>query len=586
MFKDFNEIFKGVKKTLKLLHKKEKFLLILATILMLGAGILVNLPAVILGKFVDKMINSQISDFSIALPYLYIIIIVIVFKEVLTIFRKYLVENIATQTEKKQTVAVVNRILKVDIESFISKYQIGSLHGKMSRSIDGLVKMIKLSFLDFLPVLFSAIAALVIVFLQKPILASFMILVVPAGLFIIIKQISSQKGIRIALLRRKEEIDGKVVEMLGGIQTIRVSNTVEREVNKVSEITEEIRKKEIKHHIWMAFYDALKYFNESFFYILVVGISIYFSTKGIISRGDILTYSILFMSVTGPLREIHRILDEAHESSIRVNDLDELLSEPIDVSFSNNGLAKNSLVDNILEVRSLSFKYSGNKEKVLNNINLNIRRGEKIGIAGYSGCGKSSFIKILLRLVHGYDGEIKFLGGNLQSLSRQEIANRIAYVPQSTYIFSGTIRENIKYGCRENVNDADVIKAAKKANIYDEIISGLGGLNGRVSENGNNLSGGQKQRLAIARLILKSPDILIFDEATSALDNINESIVQKNISEIFPEKTIITVAHRLTTLENMDRILVFDSGKIVQEGTFNKLANIEGKFKEFLKHKN
>ena len=127
-----------------------------------------------------------------------------------------------------------------------------------------------------------------------------------------------------------------------------------------------------------------------------------------------------------------------------------------------------------------------------------------------------------------------------------------------------------------------IIEAIKKANIHHEIMHKLGGLNGKVAENGNNLSGGQKQRIALARLILKSPDILIFDEATSALDNTNESIIQKNIERIFANKTTITIAHRLTTLKNSDRILVSDNGKIVQQGTFSELSRKRGLFKEFL----
>ena len=180
---------------------------------------------------------------------------------------------------------------------------------------------------------------------------------------------------------------------------------------------------------------------------------------------------------------------------------------------------------------------------------------------------------------------MRLLGKDLRSLTRDEIADQIAYVPQKTYVFSGTIRENIVYGCSKKVSDEEATEAAKRANVYDEIRTKLGGLEGRVAENGNNLSGGQKQRLALARLILRSPEILIFDEATSALDNTNEIIIQKNIENIFAEKTIITIAHRLTTLKNSDRIFVFDKGKIAQEGTFDELAGKDGLFRQFLEQK-
>ena len=315
MNQEFKDIILGFKRALNLIKTSEKKLLLLASLLMLVTGVLTNLPAVILGRLVDKIIGSSTFDFAVALPFIGLIILIILIREALTVIRKYLVENIVTQTEKKQTVAVIDHLLKTDI-SILNQQQIGSLHGRIFRSIQGLVRLIKLGFLDFLPFFFSALAAIFIAFFQKPFLASFMILVIPAGLFIIVKQISSQKGIRVALIRGKEKIHGTVVEMLGGIETVRELNTGYQETARIEIIAEELRKREIKHHIYMALFDSAKYLNEGFFYILTISLAILFSAQGIISRGDILVYSILFLSITGPLREIHRILDQAHESSM------------------------------------------------------------------------------------------------------------------------------------------------------------------------------------------------------------------------------------------------------------------------------
>ncbi len=588
MNKELKEILKGFKHTLRILEKPEKVSLATASILMMIAGILTNLPALILGNLVDKIITADSVYFKIAIPSIAMIIGIIIFREVLTVLRKYLVENIATQTEKKQTVRTISHILRTDI-STITSQQIGALNGRIFRSIQGLVKMIKLGFLDFLPVLFSALAAIGIALYQKPLLATIMILVIPAGLYIIVKQVSSQKGIRVALLRGKEKIDGAVVEMLGGLETVRVLNTVENEVTKVESVAENLRKKEMRHHISMAFFDSWKYLNEGFFYIVVMSISILLAANGMITEGDILVYSILFLSITQPLREIHRILDESHESSIRVNDLYELTKQPIDESFTEqtvNDVDETTTTSCVIKSQNLSFNYKDTAYiPVLQNINLCIKPGERIGIAGASGCGKSTLIKILLRLIHDYSGVVRLFGKDLRNIDREEIAQRIAYVPQHTYIFSGTVKENIVYGCTEKVSEKQIIKVAKEANIYEEIKNVLGGLEGQITENGSNLSGGQKQRLAITRLILKSPDILIFDEATSALDNTNETAIQENLEGLFRGRTVITIAHRLTTLKNSDRIFVFENGKVIQEGNYKTLAKQKGLFKEFLNQK-
>ena len=585
MNKEFKEIILGFKRVWGLIDTQDRASLIFASVLMAITGTLTNLPALILGKLVDSLVSTPKVNFSLALPFIGFIIAVILVKEALDVLRKYLIENVATQTDKKITVSVIDHLLKTDIGS-LNETQIGSLNGRVFRSVQGLIRLIKLIFREFGPALFSGVAAIVIALTQKPLIASVMVLVIPTGLFIIIKQVSSQKGIRVALLRGKEKIDGTVVETLGGIETVRVLNTASLEVSKVETIAEELRAKEIKHHIFMALFDSAKYLNEGFFYILVISLAIFLSAQGAISRGDILVYSILFLSITNPLREIHRILDQAHEASINVSDLHNLMTQPLDPSFitPEEGAQKPREDSSaILEIKNLFFAYSNGMQKaLLLNINLNIKKGEKIGIAGASGCGKTTLIRILLRLLHSYKGEVALLGKDLKELSREEIAEKITYVPQKPFIFSGTIKENIVYGANRKIGDKELKEASKLANIYDEITHSLGGFDGRVTENGNNLSGGQRQRIAIARVILKNPEILIFDEATSALDNINEARVQKNLEERFKDKTMITIAHRLTTLKNLDRILVFDKGSIAQEGNYKELSQTEGLFKNFL----
>lgn len=221
-------------------------------------------------------------------------------------------------------------------------------------------------------------------------------------------------------------------------------------------------------------------------------------------------------------------------------------------------------------------------KKIITDLNLNICEGQFIGIAGPSGCGKSSFIKLLTKLEKKSAGEIIIDGHNLESLTRQDISDTMALVPQNPFIIAGTIKENICYGIHKEVSDEEIIEAAKKAYIHDFIEGLPNKYNTVLSEGGSNLSGGQRQRIAIARVFLRKPKILILDEATSALDNTSEKYIQKQIEQLQTEDkiSIISIAHRLTTLKNCDSILVFDKGKIIEQGKYDELIETPGIFQD------
>src|SRR5581483_4298010 len=199
----------------------------------------------------------------------------------------------------------------------------------------------------------------------------------------------------------------------------------------------------------------------------------------------------------------------------------------------------------------------GQLRRALDGVSLSIRHGQTIGVAGRSGSGKSTWLRVLMRLTHPQAGQFLLGGVPLESVSRETIGRLVGYIGQVPFVFSGTIRDNIVYG-NQGATPEQIEEAARLANIHDEILAMPNGYESRVSERGQNLSGGQRQRLALARIFLKNPAILILDEGTSALDNISERMVQRAISAARADRTVILVAHRLSTLIETDRIFVFD----------------------------
>jgi len=508
-------------------------------------------------------------------------------RESMNVLRRYLVENTCTRINKDMCVRLVAHLMKVDL-SFLAQDQVGALYGRMNRSADGFVRFLRISFLDFVPALFIGVFALSAALYRQPWVALVMVGVVPVSLCLTIWQLITQKGIRLDLMRTREVMDGTVVELLSGIDYVRAANTDRQEIRRVARTAERQRSKEIRHHFEMSLFGCGKALNEGFFHILVLAFAVYLFVHGQLRGiGDIFTFSVLYLSVMCPLNEVHRFIDEAHESSLRVGDLIKLLREPVDRSFkpTEPREPKLGVGEPVLVTEDLSVVYpSSSREKrpALNSVSMVIRHGETIGVAGRSGCGKTTWLRTMLRLVHPTAGTALIGGVPLESISREAIGRLIGYVGQNPFVFSGSIAANIAYGSAD-VTPEQVRRAAEMACIHDEIMRMPGGYKARVAERGQNLSGGQRQRIALARIFLKNPPILILDEGTSALDNISEKFIQQAINSAPNDRTVILVAHRLTTLLDSDRILVFADGRIVETGSYAELLRKNGVFAELVR---
>lgn len=578
-----NNLIKVLKKIYKLLDTKQKLRFILIIIIMIVSAALAQMTPKAIGWLTDDILTKNEISFNKVIPFLVFILIVNVVNEVIKIFRRILVEDTATRTEKKARGMVIKSLLMAPL-SYFRKNMTGNIHGRLNRCLDGTIKLEKLLFMDFAPAIFNAIAAIITIFLTLPItLAMPMLLVIPIGVFIVLKQIKSQKGIRVELLESKSGMDGTIVELINGIEVIRICDSLDFEIKRFDDKGEFLRVKEMKHHKAMAMYDCLKFINQAVFTVLVIGISTYLATKNIISVGAVLTAYLCFNQLLRPLEELHRIFDEVSECTVLATDFFKTVEIENDFSYLPiKTKSENKLTNEIINMENITFRYSENEDKIiLDNFNIGIEKGMYLGIAGPSGCGKSSLIKSICKLEKA-DGTIIIDDRNIDDLTRKDLSKLIALVPQSPFLIAGTIFENITYGIDREVSIDEVEEAAKRAYIYDYINGLPDKFDSLVSEGGNNLSGGQRQRIAIARIFLRKPKILILDEATSALDNTSEKYIQAEIEKMKQENntTIIAIAHRLTTLKNCDRIIVLNKGKIEEDGKFDDLIEKNGMFSD------
>lgn len=543
----------------------------------------------LLGDLVDGVKSPEEADRAALLRSSGIILAwiagIYVARELIQVVRRALVESACTRFEQKLSVMVIGQLMKADL-AHLSQEKLGSLQGRIGRSVVGTVRFVRLILLECLPPFVTGAFAIVAALSKKPILAAAMAGVIPISLWLTVRQLASQKGIRLRLIKSRERIDGSITELLGGIDYVRAAHTEDRELRRFDEETKDLRQMERQHHFEMSLYGAARALNEGFFHILVLGLGVYLAVHGQITYGDILTFSILFLTVMAPMNEVHRALDEGHECSLQVANLKSMLDQPQDRSYSPPREESPTLEPGqpLVSVDRLIVEYesAAGSKRALDEVSLCIRHGETIGFAGPSGCGKTTLLRVLMRLSHPTSGTVKLGNTDLDCLTRADIGRLIGYVGQNPFVFHGTIAENIAYGMPD-ASPERIEVAARLACIHDEILAIPGGYDAHVLERGSNLSGGQRQRLALARVFLKDPPVLILDEGTSALDSISERHVKKAIEYARRDRTVVLVAHRLTTLRDTDRILVFHGGKVVEEGTYLELAGRDGVFAELIR---
>ena len=303
---------------------------------------------------------------------------------------------------------------------------------------------------------------------------------------------------------------------------------------------------------------------------------IYAWNRGVITIGDMSTIMGITFSFTGMAWYLSFGIIHLSESYGYLNDSLRTLIKPHSVA--NKEDAKQLVVENG-EIRfdDVCFDYGEEAEgrPVFKDLNVTIPAGQRVGLIGPSGAGKSSFVNLIQRFFDVDRGGILIDEQDVRDVTQRSLRHNIAIIPQDTALFHRTIMENIRYG-RLDASDEEVILAAERAHAIEFINDLPQGFETMVGERGVKLSGGQRQRIAIARAILKDAPILILDEATSALDSESEKLLQASLAELMEGKTVIAVAHRLSTINTMDRLLVMDKGKIVEDGTHNELLALKG----------
>lgn len=382
-----------------------------------------------------------------------------------------------------------------------------------------------------------------------------------------------------------EKMNDFVQENFSGIRVIKAFVKEQIEIKEFYKLNKDNRNKNYNFAKFYIILNVLINLIISIIFIIIIGLGGYFVHINYhnLTIGMLTEYFMYFMSLLWPLMAISQFMSLRSQAKASYQRIAKLLDEKIDITnlnIDNKDLKLNNFKGKIV-FKNLDFSYPDSNIKNLNNISFTINPLEKVGIIGKTGCGKSTIVDILLRIYNVDKNKVFLDGYDIMDLDYKLVRNLIGYVPQDNFLFSKDINNNIAFSS-EFINKDKVIESSKLAGVYDNIINFENGFETKLGERGVTVSGGQKQRISIARAIYKDPKILILDDSLSAVDVKTEKEILNNFDTISKNKTLIVIAHRISTIKDLDKIIILDEGKIVGYGTYEELKNNNPHFKKLL----
>lgn len=379
------------------------------------------------------------------------------------------------------------------------------------------------------------------------------------------------------------ELNSQVEDSLLGIRVVKSFAREELEQDKFDKGNEKFLKLKTERYKIMGGFTSSTRLFDGIMYIVVVAVGALFmllpaSNPASITAADYVAYLMFVTTLLTSIRRIVEFAEQFQQGMSGIERFQEIMDTDPEIVDAPNAVKLENVVGHV-EFKNVSFHYDSGDRNVLTALDLKVKAGESIALVGPSGGGKTTLCSLIPRFYDVSSGNILIDGTDIRSVTINSLRDNVGVVAQDVYLFSGSVRENIAYG-KIGASDEEIIEAAKLAGAHDFISSLPEGYNTYVGERGVKLSGGQKQRISIARLFLKNPPILILDEATSALDNESEKLVQESLEKLAHGRTTFTIAHRLTTIKNADRILVLTENGIEESGTHAELISKGGIYSE------
>lgn len=578
--------FKGTtKKLIKNYLSQYKLKLAIVFIFAIGSTIFAIVGPKILGNATTEIFNGLISkitggsgiDFGKIGTILITLITLYVISTLFSLIQGFTMTGVAQKLTYKLRGDLIEKINKLPI-SYFDKRTNGEVLSIITNDIDTLSQNLNQSITQIITAICTIIGiAIMMISISVP-MTLISILILPVTGLILSKIVKkSQK-----YFKKQQDylghVNGQVEEIYGGHLIVKAFNGEEKAIKEFTKANEELYHSAWKSQFLSGVMHPIMNFIGNIGYVIVAVLGGYYAAQGIITVGNIQSFIQYNKQFTQPIGQIAQISSMIQSMVAAAERVFEFLEEPEEKETNKGNIDENSIKGNIT-FKNVQFKYADSDRITINDFSAEIKQGQKIAIVGPTGAGKTTIVKLLMRFYDVDKGEILLDGHNIKDFTRGNLRKQFGMVLQDTWLFGGTIKDNIKYG-KPEATQAEVIEAAKAANVHHFIKTLPNSYDMVINEESTNISAGQKQLLTIARVILADPKILILDEATSSIDTLTEIQIQSAMDNLMNGRTSFIIAHRLSTIKNADLILVLNNGDIVEKGTHEELLNKNGFYAE------
>lgn len=572
--------FSGTMKQLMKYMSKYKIAIIAVLLFAIGSTVFSIVGPKILGKATTKIFEGLMAkvsgtggiDFGAIEKILLILVCLYLVSALFSFIQGYIMSGISQKISYEMRNQISEKINRMPMKYFDTKTH-GEILSRITNDVDTLGMSLNQSLTQLITSVTTMVGILIMMLSISWIMTLAALVIIPLSMFAVRKVVGRSQKYFKKQQRFLGHVNGLVEENYGGHQIVRVFNKEEEVTEEFNKLNDELYDSAWRSQFLSGMMQPLMAFIGNLGYVMVSILGGWLAIRKTIEVGDIQSFIQYVRNFTQPINQLAQVANQLQSTAAAAERVFEFLDEEEEDQTVINPADVNDIKGNI-EFEHVNFGYKENKT-IIHDFSVNVKKGQKIAIVGPTGAGKTTIVKLLMRFYDVNSGAIKIDGHDIRNFNRSELREAFGMVLQDTWLFNGTIKENIRYG-KLDATDEEVVEAAKSANVHHFIKTLNDGYNMVLDEEASNVSQGQKQLLTIARAILADPKILILDEATSSVDTRTELLIQKAMDNLMEGRTSFIIAHRLSTIKDADMILVMNEGDIVEQGSHEELLEKGG----------